>query len=129
LKAHPSKVTVHVPVYAMSGGTLLALAAGEIVMDSFSVIRGMVADMDRVLLKNLSERVCLCSARQKLASTPKKCTSSRAGRIVAWHPVLSTLRGLHEFAFAQATFLRRMTSSWTRKASQSQKTAPICSFE
>jgi len=38
LKAHPSKVTVHVPVYAMSGGTLLALAAGEIVMDSFSVL-------------------------------------------------------------------------------------------
>lgn len=38
LKAHPSKVTVHVPVYAMSGGTLLALAANEIVMDSFSVL-------------------------------------------------------------------------------------------
>lgn len=38
LRAHPSKVTVHVPVYAMSGGTLLALAANEIVMDSFSVL-------------------------------------------------------------------------------------------
>jgi ClpP class serine protease len=38
LKAHPAKVTVHVPVYAMSGGTLLALAAGEIVMDEFSVL-------------------------------------------------------------------------------------------
>lgn len=38
LKAHRSKVTVHVPVYAMSGGTLLALAASEIVMDSFSVL-------------------------------------------------------------------------------------------
>jgi ClpP class serine protease len=38
LKAHPSKVTVHVPVYAMSGGTLLALAADEIVMDDFSVL-------------------------------------------------------------------------------------------
>jgi ClpP class serine protease len=38
LKAHPSKVTVHVPVYAMSGGTLLALAASEIVMDDFSVL-------------------------------------------------------------------------------------------
>lgn len=36
--AHPAKVTVHVPVYAMSGGTLLALAADEIVMDSFSVL-------------------------------------------------------------------------------------------
>lgn len=38
VNAHPSKVTVHVPVYAMSGGTLIALAADEIVMDSFSVL-------------------------------------------------------------------------------------------
>jgi ClpP class serine protease len=38
LKAHAAKVTVHVPVYAMSGGTLLALAADEIVMDDFSVL-------------------------------------------------------------------------------------------
>src|SRR5438270_5482602 len=32
LQAHPSKVTVFVPHYAMSGGTLLALSAEEIVM-------------------------------------------------------------------------------------------------
>jgi ClpP class serine protease len=38
LKAHPAKVTVYVPVYAMSGGTLLALAADEIVMEDFSVL-------------------------------------------------------------------------------------------
>ena len=38
VNAHPSKVTVHVPVYAMSGGTLIALAADEIVMDIFSVL-------------------------------------------------------------------------------------------
>lgn len=38
IKAHPSKVTVHVPVYAMSGGTLIALAASEIAMDTFSVL-------------------------------------------------------------------------------------------
>jgi len=38
LKAHPAKVTVHVPVYAMSGGTLLALAANEITMNAFSVL-------------------------------------------------------------------------------------------
>lgn len=38
LRSHPSKVTVHVPVYAMSGGTLLALAANEIVMEDFSVL-------------------------------------------------------------------------------------------
>lgn len=38
IKAHPSRVTVHVPVYAMSGGTLIALAADEIVMGTFSVL-------------------------------------------------------------------------------------------
>lgn len=38
VKAHPSIVTVHVPVYAMSGGTLIALAADEIIMDHFSVL-------------------------------------------------------------------------------------------
>jgi ClpP class serine protease len=37
-EAHPAKVTVYVPVYAMSGGTLIALAADEIVMGEFSVL-------------------------------------------------------------------------------------------
>lgn len=36
--AHPSKVTVFVPHMAMSGGTLIALAADEIVMCSHSVL-------------------------------------------------------------------------------------------
>src|SRR6266498_484402 len=38
LKNHPAKVTVHVPHYAMSGGTLIALAADEIVMDDNAVL-------------------------------------------------------------------------------------------
>jgi ClpP class serine protease len=38
VEKHPAKVTVHVPVYAMSGGTLIALAADEIVMGEFSVL-------------------------------------------------------------------------------------------
>jgi len=38
LKAHKAKVTVYVPVYAMSGGTLIALAANEIVLGEFSVL-------------------------------------------------------------------------------------------
>ncbi|MGG6268016.1 SDH family Clp fold serine proteinase [Leptolyngbya sp. AN03gr2] len=35
---HPAKVTVYVPHYAMSGGTMLALAADEIVMDANAVL-------------------------------------------------------------------------------------------
>jgi len=38
IEAHKAKVTVYVPVYAMSGGTLIALAADEIVMGEFSVL-------------------------------------------------------------------------------------------
>jgi ClpP class serine protease len=35
---HPSKVTVFVPHYAMSGGTMIALACDEIVMDENAVL-------------------------------------------------------------------------------------------
>jgi ClpP class serine protease len=38
LSRHPAKVTVFVPHYAMSGGTLIALAANEIVMDENAVL-------------------------------------------------------------------------------------------
>ena len=38
LKRHPGKVTVFVPHYAMSGGTLVALAADEIAMDPDAVL-------------------------------------------------------------------------------------------
>jgi ClpP class serine protease len=38
LKKHKAKVTVFVPHYAMSGGTLIALAADEIVMDENAVL-------------------------------------------------------------------------------------------
>src|SRR5579884_3730844 len=38
LARHPAKVTVFVPHYAMSGGTLIALAADEIVMSEYAVL-------------------------------------------------------------------------------------------
>lgn len=38
LKAHPAKTTVFVPHYAMSGGTLIALAADEIVLNKHAVL-------------------------------------------------------------------------------------------
>jgi ClpP class serine protease len=38
LKRHRGKITVFVPHYAMSGGTLIALAADEIVMDANAVL-------------------------------------------------------------------------------------------
>ncbi len=38
LADHPAKVTVFVPHYAMSGGTMLALAADEVVLDPHAVL-------------------------------------------------------------------------------------------
>ncbi len=38
LKAHPAKTTIFVPHYAMSGGTLIALAADEIVLNKHAVL-------------------------------------------------------------------------------------------
>jgi ClpP class serine protease len=38
LKAHPAKKTVIVPHYAMSGGTLIALAADQIIMDPHAAL-------------------------------------------------------------------------------------------
>lgn len=38
LKKHPAKVTVFIPHYAMSGGTLIALAADQIIMDENAVL-------------------------------------------------------------------------------------------
>ncbi len=38
IKRHPGKVTVYVPHYAMSGGTLIAMAADEIVMSADAVL-------------------------------------------------------------------------------------------
>ena len=38
LDAHPARTTVMVPHYAMSGGTLIALAADEIIMDPHAVL-------------------------------------------------------------------------------------------
>ncbi len=38
VKKHPAKVTVFIPHYSMSGGSLIALAADEVVMDPNAVI-------------------------------------------------------------------------------------------
>jgi ClpP class serine protease len=49
VEAHKAKVTAYVPVYAMSGGTLIALAADEIVMGEFSKPIADVFDLTLIL--------------------------------------------------------------------------------
>jgi ClpP class serine protease len=56
---HPAKVTVFVPHYAMSGGTLIALAADEIVMDENAVlgpIDPQIGQFPAVSLLNVLEK-------------------------------------------------------------------------
>jgi len=47
IRKHPGKVTVFVPHYAMSGGTLIALAADEIVMSRDAVLGPVDPQLDR----------------------------------------------------------------------------------
>jgi ClpP class serine protease len=65
LRAHPAKVTVFIPHYAMSGGTLVALAADEIRMDAAAVLGPVdpqlgdlpAASLVRVVAKKPVERL------------------------------------------------------------------------
>lgn len=73
LHEHPAKVTVFVPFYAMSGGTLLALAADECYMEKFSVlgpvdpqIEGMPASsfrsvLERKTIETVADRTIILS--------------------------------------------------------------------
>ncbi len=56
---HPSKVTVFVPHYAMSGGTLIALAADEIILDENAVLGPVdpqLSDMPAASILKVVER-------------------------------------------------------------------------
>jgi ClpP class serine protease len=58
IRLHPGKVTVYVPHYAMSGGTLIALAADEIVMEEHAVLGPVdpqIGEYPAVSLVKLSE--------------------------------------------------------------------------
>jgi len=53
LADHPGKVTAVVPHYAMSGGTLISLAADEIVVDPHSVLGPVDPQLDRYAAASL----------------------------------------------------------------------------
>jgi ClpP class serine protease len=58
IRLHPGKVTVFVPHYAMSGGTLIALAADEIMMEEHAVLGPVdpqIGEYPAVSLVKLSE--------------------------------------------------------------------------
>ncbi len=59
LKKHPAKVTVFVPHYAMSGGTLIALAADEIVMSNDAVLGPVDPQLGQLPAASIVEAVNL----------------------------------------------------------------------
>lgn len=59
LKGHKAKVTVFVPHYAMSGGTMIALAADEIVMDENAVLGPVDPQLGNLSAASIIETVRL----------------------------------------------------------------------
>jgi ClpP class serine protease len=55
LKQHPAPVTAIVPFYAMSGGTMIALAADEILMEEFSVLGPLDPQINGIAAGSLLE--------------------------------------------------------------------------
>jgi ClpP class serine protease len=91
---HPAKVTVFVPHYAMSGGTLLALAADEIVMDENAVLGPVdpqLGEYPAVSILKVVEQKDINETDDKtliLADVARKAVAqvrARAGAILAEH--------------------------------------------
>jgi len=59
LLRHPAKVTVMVPHYAMSGGTMIALAADEIIMDENAVLGPIDPQLGQLPAASIIEAVRL----------------------------------------------------------------------
>ena len=82
VEAHKAKVTVYVPVYAMSGGTLIALAANEIVLGEFSVlgpIDPQIAGFPAASIGQSQLReVAQFQPRRKLQSEARSCVKARS---------------------------------------------------
>lgn len=57
LLKHPARVTVHIPHFAMSGGTMIALAADEIFMDENAVVGPMDPQLGNVPASSVVEAV------------------------------------------------------------------------
>lgn len=115
---HPAQVTVFVPHYAMSGGTLLALAADEIVMDENAVlgpIDPQLGEYPAVSILKVVEQKSVDEVDDKtliLADVARKAIAqvrARARSILAEHlpeeraqelaQVLSEGRWTHDYPF------------------------------
>ena len=89
VKNHPAKVTVIVPFYAMSGGTLIALAADEIIMERDSVLGPVdpqLGNMPAGVLISLLEKKSLenISDENIMLSEEARKGLGRVQKLVKW---------------------------------------------
>ncbi|MGE5527825.1 MAG: SDH family Clp fold serine proteinase [Patescibacteria group bacterium] len=113
VRRHPAKTTVHVPHYAMSGGTLIALAADEIIMDEHAVLGPLDPQVGGYpaasLLKVVEEKPVGRVDDQTLilADVAAKATAQTR------HGVLELLEGRMEREQAESIAAKLTSGSWT----------------
>src|SRR5699024_4798608 len=97
LRKHKGKVTVYVPHYAMSGGTLIALAADEIVMGEHSMLGPVDPQISQYPAPSIvnvlkqkdirdidDETLILADISQKAINKLENCI---LGLLQDWHPL------------------------------------------
>ncbi len=113
LKKHPGKVTVFVPHYAMSGGTLISLAADEIVMSENAVLGPVdpqLGDMPAASIVKLTEQKDINKIEDKtliMADVAKKAINQLE------NAVYELLKDKHEESKARELAKLLSTGTWT----------------
>ncbi|MCB0162812.1 MAG: ATP-dependent Clp protease proteolytic subunit [Anaerolineae bacterium] len=115
ISRHPAKVTVFVPHYAMSGGTLLSLAADEIIMDENAVLgpvdpqlggqpaASILAVLDQKAIDKIDDQTLILADMSRKAINQVKATVTE---ILEHHPNIDRPQ-----AEKMATLLA--TGTWT----------------
>ena len=113
VRRHQGKVTVHVPHYAMSGGTMIALAADEIVLDEHAVLGPLdpqIGEYPAVSLLSVVERKPVARVDDRtliLADVARKAIAQTR------QAVLELLEGRMEPAKAEEIAVKLTSGVWT----------------
>ena len=113
LKRHRARVTVFVPHYAMSGGTLLALAADEIVMDSNAVLGPLDPQVGNLPAASILEAVTRKETKDIDDQTLILADVSRKAILQLRRTVLDLLIERRSPDDAQALADKLTTGTWT----------------
>ncbi len=113
LAAHPARVRVLVPHYAMSGGTLLALAADEIVMDENAVLGPIDPQLGRYPAASILEAVRLKGMTNVDDDTLVYADLARKAMIQVKHNAVNLLKRKHPIEEAKRIGQALTEGRWT----------------